>query len=320
MTQPTERASDLDPLLREAIAKVVVLTSGEATTADADEIKLWRAQSPDHEAAFRSAVKLWKQFGEVAAAQSPKPLKRDRIARRVFIGGALAATVAGYCVVRPPLELWPSWSELRADFRTGKGEQREVALSEATTVQLGTFTSLAVRPASKGGEPDVRLISGEAAFTTRDSKGQPLVVQAEGLRVIASDASFNARCIDGVVAVTCISGDVSVEEDGQTVLLVAGQQVSSRNGALGTVAAVDVGKATSWRTGMLIFQDKPLSEVIDEVNRYRPGRIVIANDELSHRVVNGTFRGDQIDTFIAQIQRLFGAKVTNLPAGLLVLS
>lgn len=318
MTQPPPQPSDLDPLLREAIAKVVVLTSGEATTADAEEIKLWRGQSPEHEAAFRAAVKVWKQFGEVAAAQTPKPQRRDRIARRAFIGGALAATVAGYCLVRPPMQLWPSWRELLADFRTGKGEHREVVLSDATTVELGTFTSLAVSPGSPGGGPDVRLISGEAAFTTRER--QPLIVDVERLRVIASNASFNARCIDGVIAVTCISGDVNVEEGRQTILLVAGQQIASRDGALGAVVDVDVGQATSWRTGMLIFQDKPLAEVIEEVNRYRPGRIVIANDELSHRIVNGTFRGDQIDTFIAQIQRLFGAKVTSLPAGLLILS
>jgi transmembrane sensor len=64
----------------------------------------------------------------------------------------------------------------------------------------------------------------------------------------------------------------------------------------------------------------PLVDVIEEVNRYRPGRIVVTNSELGRRVVNGTFRRDQLETFIAQVQRLFGAKVTTLPAGLLLLS
>ncbi len=68
------------------------------------------------------------------------------------------------------------------------------------------------------------------------------------------------------------------------------------------------------------FTTRPLAEVIEEINRYRPGRIVITNSDLARRVVNGTFRRDQLDTFIAQVQQLFGAKVTTLPAGLTLLS
>ncbi len=99
-----------------------------------------------------------------------------------------------------------------------------------------------------------------------------------------------------------------------------GQQVSYSDAGLGSVESVDVDRATSWRSGLLVFQNRPLAEVIGEVNRYRPGRIIITNEDLGRRVVNGTFRGDQVDTFIAQIEQLFGAKVTRLPAGLLLLS
>ena len=42
-------------------------------------------------------------------------------------GGALAACGA-YLAFRPPLDLWPAVSELAADYRSGAGEQREVAL------------------------------------------------------------------------------------------------------------------------------------------------------------------------------------------------
>jgi transmembrane sensor len=71
---------------------------------------------------------------------------------------------------------------------------------------------------------------------------------------------------------------------------------------------------------MLVFHNKPLAEVVEEIHRYRPGRIVVTNDELGRRVVNGTFRRDQLDSFVAQVQQLFGAKVTSLPAGLTLLS
>ena len=98
------------------------------------------------------------------------------------------------------------------------------------------------------------------------------------------------------------------------------QQIFYSATGLGSVEDVDIAQATSWRSGMLIFHNKPLTEVIEEINRYRPGRIVVTNADLGRRVVNGTFRRDQLDTFIAQVQQLFGAKVTMLPAGLTLLS
>lgn len=325
VTEPVDQSPDVDPLVREAIAMVVRLTSGEATTADAVEIRQWRSQSPAHEAAFKQAAKLWKDFGTVAAAKASQQATRTRIlgmdrvvARRAFLGGAIAAAAAGYVVVRPPLGLWPSWGELLADHRTGKGEQQKIAISPDISIELGTLTSVSVR--SGANQPSIELISGEAAITSASAANDPLVVLAGDGRVTASQASFNARCLDGVVAVTCLTGTVEVEFGRQTTRLGVGQQVSYTSAGLGSVENVNLDQTTSWRSGMLVFHNKPLVDVIEEVNRYRPGRIVVTNSELGRRVVNGTFRRDQLETFIAQVQRLFGAKVTALPAGLVLLS
>lgn len=323
MTEPVDQTPDDDPLAREAIAWVVRLTSGEATTVDAAELRRWRARSPAHEDAYRRAVRLWKNMGKAAQASEPKQLdavRANRLAtRRAFLGGAaaMAAASVGYAVVRPPLGLWPSWGELLADYRTEKGEQRQIAISSEISLELSTLTSISVRSAAD--QPRIDLIAGEAAITANTVKKPLVVVASDGL-ITASSATFNARCVDGRVAVTCLVGEVDVELGARSVKVRAGQQVSYTGGGLGSVADVDTAQATSWRSGMLIFHNKPLAEVIEEVNRYRPGRIVITNSDLSHRVVNGTFRRDQLDTFIAQVQQLFGAKVTTLPAGLTLLS
>ena len=69
-----------------------------------------------------------------------------------------------------------------------------------------------------------------------------------------------------------------------------------------------------------IARDRPLAGVVDEVNRYRPGKIIITSGELKQRVVNGTFQLDRLDDFVAQVQQLFGARVTSLPGGVVLLS
>jgi ferric-dicitrate binding protein FerR (iron transport regulator) len=64
----------LDPLTRDALAWIVRLKSGEATLADAEQLIVWRAQSPAHERAFRDAVKCWRAIG--------RGLVSDRSVRR----------------------------------------------------------------------------------------------------------------------------------------------------------------------------------------------------------------------------------------------
>ncbi|WP_072389345.1 DUF4880 domain-containing protein [Hyphomicrobium sp. CS1BSMeth3] len=323
MTEPANQPPDQDPLTREAIAWVTRLTSGEATTVDAEELKLWRAQSPEHEAAFKRAAKLWRDFGQVAAqhvAARRRFAVSPILARRAFIGGAATAAAASvaYAVVNPPLGLWPSLSELTADHRTGKGEQGRIALNPEIAIELSTLTSVTVRSTAE--QPRIELISGEAAITSNIKAAHPLVVVAASGRITAHQASFNARCIDGLVSVTCLSGTVDVQQDAKRVLLRPGQQVAYSSTGLEPVKDVDAVETTSWRSGLLIFRDKPLASVIEEINRYRQGRIVVTNADLGRRVVNATFRRDQLDTVITQVQQLFGAKVTYLPAGVTLLS
>ena len=47
-------------------------------------------------------------------------------------------------------------------------------------------------------------------------------------------------------------------------------------GGLGDVIGVDTVVVTAWRDGVLVFRNTPLVRVIEEVNRYRPGRIILA--------------------------------------------
>jgi transmembrane sensor len=77
---------------------------------------------------------------------------------------------------------------------------------------------------------------------------------------------------------------------------------------------------TAWQSGLLIFRDRPLVSVVEEVNRYRPGKIVIVSAALRQRSVNGDFEIAKLDSFVTQVQQLTGAHATSLPGGLVILS
>ncbi len=71
---------------------------------------------------------------------------------------------------------------------------------------------------------------------------------------------------------------------------------------------------------MLIFRYTPLPKVVEEVNRYRSGRIFIVNAELNARLVNGRFHIDRTDEVLLQLEQAFGVKAKALPGGIVLLS
>jgi transmembrane sensor len=328
--------SDLDPLLRQALAWVIRLHSGSATADDAAALELWRSRSPEHETAFRDAVKLWRDLGDatrklIGDAELPGTAAlaarraRAQINRRALIGGALAASVAGaYVVVRPPFGIWPSFEELSADYRTAKGEQRNVALSEDVSLTLNTQTSIVVR--SPSGGPHIELIAGETAIVARRGDAAPMLVDAAGGRITARRAnydvtSFDVKCLDDAVLVSCIDGEVDVTVRGRTVSISKERQVSySAATGLGAAQALDLEQARAWQNHLLVVRDWSVNHLVEEINRYRPGKIVIMDADLGRRMISGTFHLDHLDDFIAQAQGLFGATVRNLPGGIVLLS
>lgn len=333
MSNPTTPPpADLPPKVREALAWVVRLRSGEATQADVDAVRAWRATSADHEAAFVQAVQIWRRLQQAADAvegrgaeagdRGPLASLTGTPTRRALLAGSLAAASAGvafWLLKQPPLDLWPSLDEMRADFRTAKGERRVVAIGDGVAMTLNTQTSLAV--SSQGDRPDVRLVAGEVEIKTARALDRWLTVRALGVRMTATEADFSARCVAGVVDVTCLAGTVDVEFDRVVVPLRLNQSVSySDADGLGTPVAVDRDVATAWQRGLLIVRNQALADVVAEVNRYRTGRIVITNAGLARMLVSGTFQIDRLETFPGQVQQLFGAHVRALPGGVVLLS
>jgi transmembrane sensor len=319
VTKPADQSSDIAPAMREAIAWVVRLQSGEATTLDAEEFVRWRNGCPENEAAFEQAIRLWRGFETVGATADGSSRYRHtdaRFTRRAVLTGAIAAGGAGVMIVRPPFDLWPSLRELSADYRTGKGEQRQVKLGPNISLRLNTLTSVAVE--TKAGQPRIELISGEAIIDVAMSS-DPLVLVAGDGQVRARRAKFDARCIDGVTSITCLEGSLDISQKRHTAQLDAGQRLAYSIREFRKNDAVDLAQATSWETGMLTFRDQTLSTVVDEINRYRPGRIIVVNGNLAQRVVNATFQVGHLDNFLLQARQLFGAKVTALPGGIVLL-
>jgi transmembrane sensor len=188
---------------------------------------------------------------------------------------------------------------------------------------MNTRTSIARQPSNDKTE-QVALIAGEASFSISSRDGYRLAVHATAGSIVAQNARFDVRYTAGqpapTVCATCLDGEIHIRRGRDETRVKSGEQVSFGADGLSQVVAIDSDIVSAWQRGVLIFRATPLSEVVDEVNRYRPGRIVIANSSLSHIPVSGQFRIDHLDEFLAQASQAFGAQVRMLPGGLVLLS
>jgi transmembrane sensor len=324
----TDSDSSAETLKREAFAWLARLTSGEATAADGAAFERWRATSHTHQKAFSEAKLLWTVMGPAAehalhqgSPMVPAVRVDHRLRRRAFLGGTVAASAASlvYLAARPPLGLWPSFAELNSDYRTSIGEQRRITLGNNVSVELNTQTSIAFRPAIHDMNR-IELISGEAAIATGESLSKPLVVVAGEGQVTAHQAAFNLLHVGSVGCVTCLDGEVLVECPGAAVMLKPQQQVTYNAGGLGSPITIELSIVTAWQQGLLIFRHAPLSQVVDEVNRYRHGRIILTNEALRRRLLFASFRIDRIEDVVPKLEAVLGVQVRNFPGGVVLLS
>jgi transmembrane sensor len=328
----TDRNATPDTLRQEARIWLSRLAAGDVRQIDIQAFKRWQRTSAAHEAAFEDAKRQWKAMqpaiGDLLhtdpkiAARHARLLHGPQPGRRAFLGAAIGAaavaSVAGVAVMHPPLGLWPSPDEWRADERTATGEQRTLTLAQAS-VTLNTQTSLRRRaPDSKGA--GIELISGEAAIDLAAGGGVFSVVAGAG-RSLADAGRFEVRHLErDKVCVTCIEGSVRVEHAAGFRLLQARQQMIYDRDSVSGIVGIEPSDVSAWRKGELVFRQTALVHVVEEINRYRPGRVVLMAASKRNNAVSGRFAIGTLDEALLQIQHSFDLSARALPGGVLILS
>jgi transmembrane sensor len=292
---------------------LILLTSGRATAADARALRQWCEQSAEHAQAFEQAKALWQGL-KPAAQQMQHQAQARRFGRRAFLGGAIAASAAFLMIqVSVPGGL----AGLNADFTTAVGEQQRFQLADGATLELNTQTRVTRRQAPDG-EPGLELLGGELEIATRQQHA--LMLQVGNGWISAAHARFNVRNTDQRVCVTCLEGVLRVAVQGRDIELQSGRQLIYDARQITEPQTVDTSAVVAWREQVLVFNDATLATVIDEINRYRPGMLLLLNAELGKRKVQARFSLDQLAGVALLIRDAYGAKCTELPGGVVLLS
>ncbi|MFV3329864.1 FecR family protein [Pseudomonas sp. NY15437] len=294
-------------LADEAIERLAQLHSGRAGAAERLDFLRWRGQSADHEQAAREAEALWGALPETRHAQRYR--QRARRPRRVLAMAAAACVAAIALTLSLPQPL----AGLFADYATATGERRMLELPDGSRVWLNSGSALSVDFSPQ--QRRLRLQGGEALFEVAKDAARPFIVEAKGGEVRAVGTRFDVDSRGPQVRVDVSEGVVQVNNAGSApVRLSAGERLSYRDSAApDPVQPLDLSSASAWQRGKLIFNQRPLAEVLDELERYVPGRIVLTDGALRQHKVSGVFDLQDPGALLKTLERLQPVRVTHLP-------
>lgn len=308
MNSPQEQQQ----IRQQAAEWAIRLDGGDLDRSRREALDGWLAADPRHPAALALAQRTWKQLGSLA---EPRTMVQTAVAsaprraggrRKGWRGWAAAAAVL--------LALGSAWNERDAgvswlaDHATGKGEVRILRLVDGSEVELDAQSAIDVAYDSR--ERRVRLLEGSAIFRAAPRAGRetrPFVVESAGGN---DDGSVQVGVLEHRVAVALAhprTGTVGRRE--------LGEGESLRYSAEGGVEAPLGGRLddlTSWRRGLLVFDEQPLGEVVARLNRYRPGHLLVAPGALAQRRVSGVFRVADLEASLQSISDELGVRSLGL--------
>lgn len=216
------------------------------------------------------------------------------------------------------------WLNRPDDYRTMVGERRVVTLVDGSKLSLDADSEVTVR--YRAHERSLHLLRGQARFDVAHDKSRPFTVVAGNQKVIATGTAFNIDMAGPRVLVTLIEGHVVVlNESGETqgtltpawphrIELAAGQQLSAGPAAPPQVSQANIQRVTAWTIGQLMFDDEPLSSVVERINRYSGTHIVIADPKVAAMKISGVFNAGDPAGFVEIVSHYLPVKAVTVDA------
>jgi transmembrane sensor len=320
----------------QAIDWLVKLRDDQLDDRDLDDFAEWLGQAPEHGEAFAVAEQLFNDM--VSAACAPAPTEtassavQASVAAKVIPLARRTAKSAKPSWLAPAIGIAAAWllaiglvmpkqshpfSDYFSDYRTQTGELREIQLSDGSRLLMNTNSSISVDFDTNSRH--IVLHHGQVRFTVAKDTQRPFEVVADNLTVRALGTVFDVyKHDDAETSVTVQEHAVAATlagRDGSTgsIKVAEGQQLNYKPGQpLPRPEPAKLDQATAWQQHRLLINDRPLLELIKELERYRLGRIFIADPALNHLRVSGVFSMDNPESTLTTLSQVLTLKQTRI--------
>lgn len=314
------------------------LNSNRVSVQDQIEFSRWLAENPDHEAAYHQIETLWEQLAIVAklpishqtnTLTVTRKIKQKYLNPNLFTYKQTWSYASALCAIFIAVTfLIMQYGNRGEIYFTSPGEQKQITLEDGSILFLNTHSKVAIKYSQELRQ--VYLEYGEVLFDVAPDSNRPFIVISGSVTANAVGTVFNVyrRCTDNNdTIITVIEGKVKVidqnntpgKQDNTAKLLHASEQTHYNRSGIGTTLSVDARLVTSWTEQKLIYDGVPLTEVLEDLNRYSTQTIRIADESLRHIPVSAVFRVQDQDTLLKSLEHAFGLKAIEISDHIILL-
>lgn len=158
-------------------------------------------------------------------------------------------------------------------------EQKDVTLPDGTTVCMNANSILKYKENFGTANRNIQFY-GEGYFKVRRNASLPFIIKTKTVQTKVLGTEFNLRCYDTEdVHVTLVKGSVEVAMDSEKVRIAPNQDAYLAEGSV-KVQDVNPKDFTSWREGVLYFDNATLRTILQQLGKVYNVNVVCRDKQL----------------------------------------
>lgn len=319
------------------------LSSDLLTTQQQEEFASWLTQSEENRRAWQELNAFWEQLDSLSAEDISfiddfpetssntleamqkidlqpidSQVKKSAFLNRHQLSRSLLGVAASVLLMFSLF--YTQMPQYFADYHTAPGELRTLVLDDGSRIIMNSDTTVSLDYSAE--QRSIVLHQGEAYFDVTADRSRPFVVTTSAGRVRALGTEFDIKNRNAKVAVTVFEHAVKVSLNNGKVMdsLPEGQQLVFTASAFTQPSAVNLSRTQSWRKQRIVFQDKPLAEVMAELSHYRAGTIIILDSEIKALSVSGVFATDDTNIALKTIEQSLPVTISKITEKLVLIT
>jgi len=314
------------------IDMITMFLSGNLSGKEKEDFLLWLDQSEENKALYEELSQVWdlsdnydapefetnipKNWDlvesrlDIDVAPKLKVVEPEAKVRKLGFPKQLLQIAAVFLIVS-----LAGWWFMKGNFEDTQGsmvlvktaleEVKEISLPDGTKVWLNGDSELAYDDTFEKRKVELR---GEAFFDVARMEEHPFEIYSGAAKTVVLGTAFNVRAYptEADVEVSVVRGKVALQEEAnpeKSVILEAGNAGAYKKAYKKVVKETKIKKnADSWKTNQLSFENVPLAEVLESLERHFNVEIKTTNKDLLKCHFTGDYRNPKLEQILEVLE------------------
>lgn len=288
---------------------------GSCSKKEIEEVESWVNSSSANQKTFQRLKTIWEETGKVrpesevqeteAAWQkiktkikvTPKAAPKWKTLSFILPRAAAAVLVFTTMIIFYLTQTNQGNQVVKMiEISTQKGEKRQLALADGSTIWLNAESTVKYPENFKGETREIYL-DGEAYFKVSHNPSKPFKVNTADITTTVLGTEFNVQAYPEQrnIFVALDQGKVAVSHNDNKMLLEPGKLVSYNKTTHQFSKQSILGNHNQWRNNVLELNNISLEKAIPVIERWFNEKIVVDNNKLNTCLVTANFKDPKID-------------------------